>query len=80
MPRPRPISRQDFRSVAVACARRGNRASGTERLRPSLKSTVNVFVTVTDSAEGMSVLLVMGNSQIQVVLGISLLSLGMVGT
>ncbi len=54
IPLPRPMNRQLFRSSCIAYTRRGNQSSGTERLRPSLKSTVNVSsVTVTDSAVGV---------------------------
>ena len=49
------MNRQVRRSVAVACTRRGNQARGTERLRPSVSSTVNVsLVTMTDSAVGVA--------------------------
>jgi hypothetical protein len=56
MPCPRPINRQLFRSAAVAWSSLGNQASGTERLRPSLSSTVSVSsVTVTVSAAGTEI-------------------------
>ena len=53
MPCPRPINRQLLRSAAVTWASLGNQASGTDRLRPSLSSTVSVSaVTATVSAAG----------------------------
>src|SRR5438128_12138815 len=42
MPLPPPISRQEPRSSAVACARRGYQASGTAIVRPSASSTDRV--------------------------------------
>jgi hypothetical protein len=52
------MNRQALRSIAVACTNRGNQVKGTERLRPSLSSTVNVsFLTVTDSAVGTATLI-----------------------
>src|SRR5208282_1553812 len=41
-PRPPPISRQEPRSSAVACARRGYQASGAAMVRPSARSTDKV--------------------------------------
>jgi hypothetical protein len=38
-PRPPPISRQERRSSAVACARRGYQATGAAMVRPSASST-----------------------------------------
>ena len=56
MPCPRPINRQFLRSAGVACTSRGNQVSGTERLRPSLSSTVKVSsVTITISAAGIEI-------------------------
>lgn len=56
MPCPRPINRQFLRSAGVAWTNRGNQASGTDRLRPSLSSTVSVSsVTVIDSAIGAEI-------------------------
>lgn len=56
IPCPRPINRQLFRSAAVAWSSLGNQASGTERLRPSLNSTVSVSsVTMTVSAAGTAI-------------------------
>lgn len=56
IPCPRPINCQLFRSAAVAWNSLGNQASGTERLRPSLSSTVSVSsVTVTVSAAGTEI-------------------------
>lgn len=55
MPEPRPIRRQRFRSADDACDNRGYHASGTEMLRPSLKSTESVSSdTVTFCANGAS--------------------------
>ena len=49
------MMRQFLRSLAVPCASLGNQASGTEMLRPSLKSTLRVSsVTVMLSAVGTS--------------------------
>jgi len=42
IPSPRPISRQLDHSVGVPCARRGYQARGTDTVRPSTRSTVNV--------------------------------------
>src|SRR6266545_2020870 len=42
IPRPPPISRQEFRSSAVPCSRRGYQANGTAMERPSASSTDNV--------------------------------------
>src|SRR6266545_3479276 len=42
MPRPPPISRQEFRSSAVPCSRRGYQASGAAIERPSASSTDSV--------------------------------------
>ena len=56
MPCPRPINRQFRRSAAVAWTSLGNQASGTDRLRPSLSSTVSVSsVTTTVSAAGTAI-------------------------
>jgi hypothetical protein len=56
IPHPRPINRQFLRSAGVAWTNRGNQASGTDRLRPSLSSTVSVSsVTVTVSATGTEI-------------------------
>lgn len=42
-PCPPPMSRQELRSAAVACTRRGYHASGTAMVRPSVSPTVKVF-------------------------------------
>src|SRR5205085_2488112 len=42
MPRPSAISRQEPRSSAVACARRGYQANGAAMVRPSASSTDKV--------------------------------------
>src|SRR5205085_12385526 len=42
MPWPPAISRQDARSSALACARRGYHNTGTAMVRPSASSTVKV--------------------------------------
>jgi hypothetical protein len=42
MPAPRPTNRQRLRSAVDACDKRGYHASGTETLRPSLRSTESV--------------------------------------
>jgi hypothetical protein len=56
MPCPRPINRQLLRSAGVAWTNRGNQASGTDRLRPSLSLTVSVSsVTTTVSAVGTAI-------------------------
>ena len=55
MPKPFPMTRQLFRSLAVPCASLGNHASGTEIVLPSLKSTLRVSsVTVMFSTVGTS--------------------------
>jgi hypothetical protein len=54
MPTPRPIRRQRFRSDDDACDKRGYHASGTEMLRPSLRSTQSVSSeTATFSTKGI---------------------------
>src|ERR1039457_7039245 len=56
MPSPRPIRRQSVRSAGAPCERRGYQASGTEIVRPSLRSTVNVSsVTATFVAAGTAI-------------------------
>src|SRR5204862_7963571 len=42
IPRPPPMSRQDWRSVAVACTSRGYHANGVAMVRPSTSSTDRV--------------------------------------
>jgi len=55
MPKPRPIRCQRVRSADDACDNRGYHASGTEMLRPSLKSTESVSSdTATFCANGTS--------------------------
>ena len=49
MPSPRPINRHSPRSFLVPCERRGNQPSGTEIVRPSLRSTVRVSAVVRTS-------------------------------
>src|SRR5438105_15920413 len=56
MPRPPPSSRQDPRSSAEACARRGYQASGAAMVRPSANSTDTVSsLTATRTAKAASV-------------------------
>lgn len=56
IPTPRPIDRQRLRSANDACINLGYHASGTEMLRPSLRSTQRVsFETVTFSTNGTSI-------------------------
>ena len=56
MPTPRPIRRQRFRSADDACDKRGYHPSGTEILRPSLRSTLSVSSeTATFSTKGISI-------------------------
>jgi hypothetical protein len=56
IPSPRPIRRQVMRSFSEACTSRGYQASGTEIVRPSLRSTVNVSsVTATFVAAGTTI-------------------------
>src|SRR5258708_3451198 len=53
MPSPLPISFQFDRSPTLPCAKRGNHASGTEMVRPSVRSMVKMFsLTLTRCAVG----------------------------